>query len=246
VVQARSVFLAKVSHELRSPLQAIVSAIDVFELRHGHKIAHDDELIARIRRSAALLNNQVRDLLTLARGQAGHLELHEEPFDACALVQGVVVAVSEAAAAKGLRLSCKVPEEPIFVHADGNRIDQVLTNLLTNSVRYTDRGSVDIELRPFEPANGRLEIAISDTGSGIPEALIPSLLTLDKPQSEAGRRGEGSGIGLAIVGTLLDLMGGTVSVQSEEGRGTRFDVVLTVTSVDADASRQRSGTQRSG
>jgi len=239
VLRARSIFLAKISHELRSPLQGIVSAIDVFERRHGHRISQDDELIARIRRASALLNTQLRDLLTLARGEAGHLELHREPFDARAMVEGVVASVRDSATIKGLLLSYKVPKEPVFVFADGNRLDQVLTNLLTNSVRYTAQGSVGIELRPFDPAIGRLSIAISDTGPGIPAALIPHLFALDRPPSEHDRRTEGSGIGLAIVGTLLDLMGGTVAVHSEEGHGTRFDISVPVDVVDAEVERRR-------
>ena len=90
VVAARSAFLAKVSHELRSPLQGIVSALDVLELRHGR--AGDDEIIGRIRRSSLLLNTHLRDLLTLARGEAGRLEMRPEPFEACALVESVAAA----------------------------------------------------------------------------------------------------------------------------------------------------------
>jgi signal transduction histidine kinase len=241
VLRARSIFLAKISHELRSPLQGIVSAIDVFERRHGHRITQDDELIARIRRASALLNTQLRDLLTLARGEAGHLELHREPFDACAMVEGVVAAVRDAANVKGVLLSYKVPQQPVFVFADANRLDQVLTNLLTNSVRYTAQGSVEIELRPFDPASGQLAISISDTGSGIPDAMIPHLFALDKPLPELERRTEGSGIGLAIVGTLLELMGGKVAVHSEEGQGTRFHISVPVDVIDAEVEQRRLG-----
>jgi signal transduction histidine kinase len=83
-VAARSAFLARVSHELRSPLQGIVSALDVLTLRQGPRASADEELLQRIRRSSLLLNTHLRDLLTLAKGEAGHLELRPEPFDACA------------------------------------------------------------------------------------------------------------------------------------------------------------------
>jgi signal transduction histidine kinase len=80
-IATRSNFLSKVSHELRSPLQSIVSALDVFEMRHGHGVVEDDELIGRMRRSSMLLNTQLRDLQTLAKGEAGHLQMQAEPFE---------------------------------------------------------------------------------------------------------------------------------------------------------------------
>ena len=132
VVSARNAFLSKVSHELRSPLQSIVSALDVFEMRHGHGIAEDDELIGRMRRSSMLLNTQLRDLLTLARGQAGRLEMHPEPFEACTLVEGVALAAREAAKEKGLALKLSLPPAAVLVVEAAARIDQVLTNLVAN------------------------------------------------------------------------------------------------------------------
>jgi signal transduction histidine kinase len=95
ITVSRSEFLSKVSHELRSPLQSIVSALDVFEMRHGHGAAGDDELIGRMRRSSMLLNTQLRDLQTLAKGEAGHLAMHPEPFEAAALVEGVAMAARD-------------------------------------------------------------------------------------------------------------------------------------------------------
>ncbi|HEY5323053.1 MAG TPA: histidine kinase dimerization/phospho-acceptor domain-containing protein, partial [Caldimonas sp.] len=88
-IAARSAFLAKVSHELRSPLQGIVSALDVIEMRHARAFSGDEELIGRMRRSSMLLNTQLRDLLTLAKGEAGRLQIHAEPFEACALVEAM-------------------------------------------------------------------------------------------------------------------------------------------------------------
>src|SRR6185369_15597084 len=135
-IAARSAFLARVSHELRSPLQGIVSALDVLALRQGPRARADDELLQRIRRSSLLLNTHLRDLLTLAKGEAGHLELRPEPFDACALVESVAASALDFARAKKLELVVDVPPEAVFVVADAARIDQILTNLLINSIRY--------------------------------------------------------------------------------------------------------------
>ena len=224
VVAARSAFLAKVSHELRSPLQGIVSALDVLELRHGH--ADDDEIIGRIRRSSLLLNTHLRDLLTLARGEAGRLEMRPEPFEACALIESVAAAAGPLASAKRLSLIVDLPPHTVFVVADGARIDQILTNLVINSIRYTDVGQVRLSMQPFDPATRSLRFAVADTGPGIPADVLPTLLAPDRAQTGAERRGEGSGIGLAIVRTLVDHLGGRIEVTSTLGRGTLFTIEI--------------------
>ena len=224
VVAARSAFLAKVSHELRSPLQGIVSALDVLELRHGR--AGDDEIIGRIRRSSLLLNTHLRDLLTLARGEAGRLEMRPEPFEACALIESVAAAAGPLASAKRLSLVVDLPPHSVFVVADGARIDQILTNLVINSIRYTDVGQVRLSMQPFDPATRSLHFTVADTGPGIPADVLPTLLAPDRAQTGAERRGEGSGIGLAIVRTLVDHLGGRIEVSSTLGRGTLFTIEI--------------------
>ncbi len=232
VVTARSAFLAKVSHELRSPLQSIVSALDLFEMRHGHGIKDDAELIGRMRRSSMLLNTQLRDLLTLARGQAGRLELHPEPFEAAALVEGVALASRDAAKEKGLSLTVGLPDEAVFVVADGARIDQILTNLVVNSIRYTLVGEVRVTLGSYDRAEKHLHFTVADTGPGIPAAVLPSLFEPDKLPSGHERKGEGSGIGLAVVRTLVDHLGGSISVDSREGQGTTFELRIPAELID--------------
>ncbi len=219
---ARSAFLAKVSHELRSPLQGIVSALDVIEMRHARAFEGDLELIGRMRRSSMLLNTQLRDLLTLAKGQAGRLQMHPEPFDACSLVEAMAEAARELAVSKGLELVVDIPSEPLFVIADGARIDQVLTNLVVNSIRYTDSGQVRVTMQARGNPVSSLHFVVADTGPGIAGAMLPALFMPDQFVSTPARRGEGSGIGLAIVRTLVDLLGGKLAVTSELGVGTVF------------------------
>jgi signal transduction histidine kinase/ActR/RegA family two-component response regulator len=222
----RAVFLSKVSHELRSPLQSMVSSLDVFEMRHLDAARGDAELISRMRRASLLLNTQLRDLLTLAKGEAGRLELRPETFEAGALVHAMADAARPLAEARGLVLAVQVPEEPTFVVADASRIDQILTNLVSNSVRYTDVGSVHVVLHPFEAALGRLRVSVTDTGRGIPESELPTVFLPDRQGATTARRGEGSGIGLAIVRILVDHLGGKISVTSRLGEGTTFDVEI--------------------
>ena len=230
---ARNVFLSKVSHELRSPLQGIISALDLIELRHGRLQEQDADLVSRMRRSSVLLNTQLRDLLTLARGEAGRLEVHPEPFEAGSLVEALLDGARELATSKGLELVADLPAEPIFVVADGARIDQILTNLVINSIRYTDRGQVRVTLLGYDTAGRRLRFSVADTGPGIPEDALPTLLLPDRTLSSDERRGKGSGLGLAIVRTLVELLGGQIGVTSRAGQGTIFALEIPAERVDA-------------
>jgi len=234
-IAARSAFLAKVSHELRSPLQGIVSALDVLSMRRSPGANADDELIGRIRRSSLLLNTHLRDMLTLAKGEAGRLEMRPEPFDACALVESVAASAADLASDKKLELIVDVPAAATFVVADGARIDQVLTNLVINSIRYTEAGRVRLALASYDAAARVLRFTVSDTGPGIPAGMLPTLLTPDRVVTGPERRGEGSGIGLAIVRTLVDHLGGRVEVQSQLGKGTTFTVEIPAEPVASEA-----------
>ena len=111
-----------------------------------------------------------------------------------------------------------------FVVADSARIDQILTNLVVNSIRYTEAGHVRLALQPYSAEKRLLEFIVSDTGPGIPAAMLPTLLAPDRTTTGPERRGEGSGMGLAIVRTLVDHLGGSVAVASSLGRGTTFTV----------------------
>ena len=235
---ARSAFLAKVSHELRSPLQGIVSALDVLAMRHGPADSADDELISRIRRSSLLLNTHLRDLLTLAKGEAGRLEMRPEPFDVCSLVESVTSSAIDLAMSKGITLIVDVPAIREFVVADSARIDQVVTNLLVNSIRYTDAGQVRVALEPYDSDMRLLRFSISDTGPGIPEAMLPNLLSPDKAIAGRERRGEGSGIGLAIVRTLMDHLGGKIEVSSRIGKGTTFKLSIPAEAMQPDLQEE--------
>lgn len=232
-VIARSAFLAKVSHELRSPLQNIISALDLFEFKHRASQG-DSELIGAMRRSSLLLNTQLRDLLTLAKGEAGRLDIRPETFEACTLVDSIADGAQELARAKDLKLTVELPADAIFVIADSARIDQILTNLVINSIRYTSRGQVRISLHPYDPSVRRLRLTVADTGPGIPEDLLPHLFAPDKISTGTERRGEGSGIGLAIVRTLLTLLGGEIVVSSRIGQGTTFTLDIPAEPIPAE------------
>lgn len=213
---AKSTFLAATSHELRSPLQSILSNVDALELRLKD-VAPEE--VRWLQLAARSLERVLRDLLTLAQGDAGKLEILPEAFEACDLARDAVDEQRAAARAKGLRLVVDVPDEPIFVVADHSRISQILTNLLSNAVKYTVTGEVALRLEPFE--GGMLRFHVSDTGPGIPADFIPSLFTPFRRRATVDR-GHGSGLGLAIVQALAVHLGAKVTVDSPEGHGTTF------------------------
>jgi signal transduction histidine kinase len=229
-LRAKGEFLSQVSHELKSPLQRIVSSLDAIEDRSSSAEA---AMLTRIRRGTNALNAQIRDLLTLARGEAGKMELNPMPFEAGELMRSVARDVREEAEANGLRILVEVPPEPVFVVADPARIDQVVTNLLTNAVRHTRQGEVRLRLRPFDTKAQSLRFEVSDSGDGIPEARIPSLF---EPYTRIGDiNAAGTGLGLAIVRSVLHYLDGRISVHSEVGKGTTFDVEIPAELVASDS-----------
>lgn len=234
-VVARNEFLAMVSHELRSPLQSILSAL----LPLGRRAANQEDrvFISRIRRSATALEVQLRDLLTLAQGEAGAIELRPEPFDACGLVREVLDLYRENAQEKGLALILSVPDEPIFVMADASRIGQVLGNLIGNAIKYTERGTVSVTLSPHQPQTGELRFDIVDTGPGMPAEWLGDLFVAYRRHGT--QRGEGSGLGLAIVKTIVQHLGGEVRAESAVGQGSRFFLRIPATPLADDAIEPR-------
>ena len=222
-LRAKSEFLSRVSHELRSPLQSVVSALDLVEERYGQDPA-EAELLSRIRRGATALHTQLRDLLTLARGEVGKIEINPMPFEAGDLVMSIARDVQNEAWSKGLALVVKTPEDPIFVVADAGRIDQILTNLLTNATRHIKRGSVTLTLHPYDNAARSLRFVVQDTGPGVSKDRIPTLFEPFTRFGEMTNKGDGAGLGLAVVRSVIDFLGGSIHVESELGRGTTFSV----------------------
>lgn len=242
-LRAKSEFLSRVSHELRSPLQGVVSALDVIEERYGRDDAETEHL-SRIRRGANALHTQLRDLLTLARGDVGKMEINPLPFEVLELASSVAREVRNEAWAKGLDLDLDLPQEPIFVVADAGRIDQVLTNLLTNATRHTKRGGVALTVFPYNKDSRALEFAVSDTGPGVTHDRIPTLFEPFTRFGEVTQKGEGAGLGLAVVRSVLDFLGGDVTVNSTLGKGTTFTVRIPAELLDSEPVLEEAGPRR--
>lgn len=238
-VNTRAQFLSMVSHELRSPLQAIVSSVDVLDLQIPPSERRN--AIQRIRRSALMLGLQLRDLLTIARGEAGWLEINPESFEAGAFVREVADVAAHVAHHKGMAFHVIVPEEPVFARADVQRISQVLANLVSNAVRYTRTGSVSLALEPPQvevggdrAGPGRLVFVVSDTGPGLPASAMRLLTEAEPDAPDLLPRRDGSGVGLMIVRTVVEHLEGVVSVSTTPGSGTRFIITIPVILEDPD------------
>jgi CheY-like chemotaxis protein len=183
-------------------------------------------LLSKIRRGTNALNAQLRDLLTLARGDVGKMEMNPMAFEVNELMESVAREVRPEAELKGLELIVELPPEPTFVVADPARIDQVLTNLLTNATRHTQQGSIRLKLEPYDTEHRCLRFDVSDTGPGIREESLPTLFEPYTRFGELNGGGEGAGLGLAIVRSVLHFLGGTVDVHSTLDQGTTFGVKI--------------------
>src|SRR5437762_1581836 len=230
---AKSQFLANMSHELRTPLNAIIGFSDMLALGltgelPAHRLDHTHQLeYARIiNQSGQHLLDIVNDLLDLAKIDAGKFVVDAGETDPYQLANLCAEFVSEAAQAAGLRLiiECEPALPPVI--ADERRLKQVLLNLLTNSIKFTGSGgSVVLAVRRAE--DGGIVFDVRDTGIGMtPEEISIALQPFGQLDSGLDRRHEGTGLGLPLARSLVELNGGTLEIRSEKGRGTTVTVRL--------------------
>jgi signal transduction histidine kinase len=221
--RAKSDFLATMSHELRTPLTGVIGIVDV--LQASRLPPQERELIRMLRSSANALLGLVSDILDYSRIEAGLIDLSPRPFAIDACVEDALDPVTEAAARKGLEIGYVVDPGVPPVIADDDRVRQVLLNLLANAVKFTEHGEVSVHVSAAPARDGRVAIAIDvrDTGIGIPEHLQHRLFhRFSQIDGSGAREHGGAGLGLAISERLSRRLGGSLSVQSEEGRGSTF------------------------
>lgn len=221
--EAKSRFLANVSHELRTPLNAVIGFSNILLKRarqtSGSLSAAELDFLARIRRNGAHLLDMVNRLLDLSLIESGQVDVVSRPVDLGRLVGELLAELSPAAGEKGLNLSAVVPEAMEPIETDPIRMRQILTNLVDNAVRFSERGSVTV--RVVAPRGRPRWIEVTDQGPGIPsEQLAEVMEPFTQADTSHSRRHYGAGLGLAIVGNLCRLLGFGFTLESEVGTGT--------------------------
>ena len=234
---AKSAFLAMMSHELRTPLTGILGMANA--LRAGRldplQARQVDLLIGSGDGLLSILNN----ILDVSKIEAGRLELETTAFDLVELAERVHDMWRDLAAAKGVRLVYDVASgTPRWLEGDPTRLRQIMLNLTSNALKFTETGEVRLALRPLTNSSGapdieRIEITVSDTGIGIAEDQRTRLFeSFSQAEASTTRRFGGTGLGLAICRQLAELMGAEIEVQSQLGRGSLFRIVLDLPRAD--------------
>jgi signal transduction histidine kinase/CheY-like chemotaxis protein len=228
---AKSDFLAVVSHEIRTPMNAVISAANL--LRRTDLDARQAEHVSMLTDAGDVLMGLLNDVLDVSKIEAGKMELELDDMDVRARLASLARLWDPRAEAAGVRLVVEVADAaPECVRADPLRFQQILFNLISNAVKFTDQGQVTVSA---DWDGTRLSVAVADTGCGIPADRLSHVFNSFE-QADAGttRRYGGTGLGLSISRKLAEIMGGTLTVRSEEGRGSTFTLTVPV---DVSASR---------
>jgi signal transduction histidine kinase/CheY-like chemotaxis protein/HPt (histidine-containing phosphotransfer) domain-containing protein len=235
--QAKSTFLATMSHEIRTPMNGVLGMMEILE----HQGLDREQLksVATMRDSAQALLRIIDDLLDFSKIEAGRLELEDTAFSLSGLITGALDTFRPQASAKGLLLEAYIAAgSNDALVGDPTRVRQILFNLLSNALKFTKKGSVEVRAAtsPLGDGTTRVTLAVRDTGIGLSDEQRARLFQpFAQADSSTTRRFGGTGLGLSIVRRLTELMMGSVDIQSTPGQGSTFTVVLTLKAAPADS-----------
>jgi signal transduction histidine kinase/CHASE3 domain sensor protein len=223
--KVKTEFLASMSHELRTPLSAILGFADLLVTSPKENLsARARESLERIKRNGEHLLSLINDVLDLAKAEAGRLDVRLAPVSMTTLVRACAAEVDSLKNGKDIRLLTDVPDAPMEVMSDAQRVRQVLLNLLSNALKFTEKGEVVISLRASAT---EIRIAVTDTGRGISVEDLPQLFQeFQQLDTGEGKRYPGTGIGLALSRRLARALGGEIEVRSRQHEGSTFTLVL--------------------
>ena len=220
-------FLAIMSHELRNPLNVILGYAELLlrtnEIQGSPSLKRMSEAV---KRNAVAQSKLIRDLLDLSRLRSGKLQLNRETISPVASIENAIETVRNDAQIKGISISVTTPDEAVFVEADPVRLEQIIWNLLNNSVKFTPSGG-EIAVR-LEIEADQIVLTVNDTGQGVDSSFLPHIFEIFRQADSGTNRSQaGMGIGLAVVQQLVELHGGSVAAYSEGvGRGATFTIRL--------------------
>jgi PAS domain S-box-containing protein len=236
--RSKSEFLANMSHELRTPLNAIIGFSEIIKEQMFGAAGQPQyvEYARDIYDSGELLLSLINDILDMSKIEAGKRALAETVFDVDRVVQSVLRLVTARARAGKIRLAIQLPRDLPAVRAEEKAIKQILTNILTNAIKFTPEGG-SVSLSAETDAFGRMRIKIEDTGLGIaPEDIPVALAPFGQIESALSRKNQGTGLGLPLTKALVELHGGVLDLQSKLGVGTVVTIILPVERVVAKSS----------
>jgi PAS domain S-box-containing protein len=235
---AKSEFLANMSHEIRTPLNAVIGL--GYLLEHTTLSEDQRQLLAKIQFGGRALLGVINNVLDLSKIEAGEMSLEDEPFDLPELIRDLGQLLAPQAAAKGIELLVQsAPSLPQIVSGDASRLRQILTNLVGNSIKFTEAGHVELKAFFTERSSDRIRLrcTVQDTGIGIEASALDGLfMPFTQADASTTRRFGGTGLGLSIARRFIELMGGEIGVTSVLGAGSNFWIEMPLRIAhDADA-----------
>jgi signal transduction histidine kinase len=223
----KSQFFANMSHELRTPLNAVLGYSELLaDGLYGDMPEKAGDILERVKANGKHLLGLINDVLDLSKIEAGQLTLALEDYSVENMVQSVVASTGSLASAKGIDVKTDIAEKLPIGHGDERRLTQVLVNLISNAIKFTDTGSIDVSVKA---ENDQFNIAVTDTGPGIaPEDREKIFEEFHQVDNSSTRKKGGTGLGLSISRRLIDMHGGCINVESTVGVGSTFRVIIPV------------------
>ena len=234
--RAKSQFLANMSHEIRTPLNGVIGMLDLIG---GVAVTPQQRRYASLARSSAdVLLSQINNILDFSKIEAGKLELERIAFDLHDVLESIPEMFAQRAQEKHLELQCHIlPDVPVQVYGDPERLRQVLVNFVSNALKFTEAGQIVLRaerVSAAREARESLRFEVSDTGIGIPEDRLPRLFeSFCQVDASTTRKYGGTGLGLAICRQIVETMGGKIGVSSQSGVGSTFWLTMPLHTVDA-------------